>query len=236
MESSIMRYSFVTKSLIFLGLISAQLHLYSMQMVNYHSAGILPYAVMSNNEVVILLGLEPLRNNFAFDFGGKKDPEDKNNPAFTAAREGSEELLFIFDNDQTFQQLLMYKKKYQNNFMMYRTSASTYWTIVHFIENNPIVSMSNGYLTYFIKINYDPHLPAAFLARKKMPGIPPSWNEKGELYWVKLQDLIAALNQSKNLQQVDVVVNNGSKKIRLFEPVAISLKTALNNGVLKNLK
>ena len=94
---------------------------------SYHSAGILPYAIDQNNEIWLLVGLEPGRNNQAFDFGGKKDPEDNNNSAFTAAREGSEELLFIFDEDeQEFQRILNLGRAKGKNFDISKANSRTF--------------------------------------------------------------------------------------------------------------
>jgi hypothetical protein len=205
---------------------------------NYHSAGVVPYAEDSSHVLYVLIGLEPLRQNLAFDFGGKKDPEDKDHSAFTAAREGAEELLFIFDDNPSFEKILEYKQKHKSGFNLYRTSATTYWSVLKTIKQQPTGSLYQGYQTYFIKINYDPTLPTLFSARKKQYSgkLPHAWNEKGHLYWVKLTDLIAALTQSKNLDQVFVPVTQGAIKVRLFPPFAASLKSALDNGVLQSLK
>lgn len=208
--------------------------------VSYHSAGIVPYAVDQNNEAYILVGIEPGRYNQAFDFGGAKDPEDKENPAFTAAREGSEELLFIYDeNDQDFKRLLDLHYKHGKTFNLYRARSNTYERILNKINdrNTSFQSTSGGYVTYFVRISFRPQIPQLFIQRHQQYAgkLPYCWAEKNHLVWLKLKDVMHALGQSKDLRNVFVPANQG-RQAHLFYPFAQSLKTAEQNGTLKLLK
>lgn len=207
----------------------------------YHSAGVVPYAVDSANQVWILVGTEPARSHLAFDFGGKADPEDKGNPAFTAAREGAEELLFLYDeNDQEFVRLAGLAQRHGKQFNLYKANSVTYPRLLDKAQTG-FNSLSNGYMTYFVKISYRSQVPDMFEARyqKFNRQIPYSWKEKSQLYWIKLTDLINALQNARDINNVFVAGQNskvGSKKIQLFPAFAQSLRDALRNGTLNRLK
>jgi len=208
--------------------------------ISYHGAGIVPYAVDQNNEVYILVGIEPGRGNQAFDFGGAKDPEDKENPAFTAAREGSEELLFLYDeNDQDFRRLLNLHRAHGKAFNLYRARSRTYERILDKIRDRDtsFQSFSGGYVTHFVKISFRTHVPQLFKQRYQQYAgrLPYCWAEKSHLVWLKLKDVVNALGQSKDLHNIFVPTNQG-RQVHIFYPFAQSLKTADQNGTLKLLK
>lgn len=208
----------------------------------YHSAGVVPYAVDNANQVWILVGTEPARQNQAFDFGGKKDPVDKDNPLYTAAREGAEELLFLYDEtDQEFMNLIELAQKYGKNLNLHRANSITYLQLLHNINDNH-KSLSNGYMTYFVKVPYQANIPSRFEVRyRNFKGgsrkVPYNWFEKNHLYWVKLADLINALTtQNVNSMMVMAENLNGKHQIYLFPAFAHSLYDALRRGVLAQLK
>ena len=141
---------------------------------SYHSAGILPYAVDDQNNIWLLVGLEPGRNNQAFDFGGKKDPEDNNNSAFTAAREGSEELLFIYDEDeQEFQRILNLGRTKGKNFDISKANSRTFTRILDKINDKTTTfsTTARGYITYLVQVTYRPdEAPQLFAQRRQNYG------------------------------------------------------------------
>ncbi len=208
----------------------------------YHSAGIVPYALDNANQVWILVGTEPARHNQAFDFGGKKDPVDKDNPLYTAAREGAEELLFLYDEtDQEFMHLIELAQKYGKNLNLHRANSITYLQLLHNMNDN-YKSLSNGYMTYFVKIPYQVDIPNRFEARYRKfsngnKRVPNNWFEKNYLYWIKLTDLINALT-TQNVQSMIVTAENskGKRQIYLFPSFAQSLYDALRRNILAQLK
>lgn len=208
----------------------------------YHSGGVLPYAIDKSNQVWVLVGTEPARHNQAFDFGGKKDSVDKDNPLYTAAREGAEELLFLYDEtDQEFMHLIEQAQKYGKNFNPYKANSITYLQLMHNMSDNLRI-LSNGYMTYFVKIPYQPNIPDRFEARYKKFAhgnikVPYNWFEKNSLYWVKLTDLIKALT-TQNINNIMVQAENskGKRQISLFPSFANSLNDALRRGILAQLK
>lgn len=221
-------------------LISPLLAMHQARNFHYHSAGVVPYAV-DNNQVWILVGTEPARHNQAFDFGGKKDPEDKNNPAFTGAREGTEELLFMYDeSDQEFIRLANLFTAHGRNFNLYKANSVTYPRLLDKIQNG-FNSFSNGYMTYFVKISYRPQIPDMFENRRQKfsKNIPYAWMEKNQLYWIKLSDLINTLKNVRDFNSVWVPAQSqkrGTVNIQLFPSFAQSLSVALHNGTLARLK
>ena len=195
---------------------------------NYHSAGVTPYAVDSTNKKWVLLGLEPLRGNQAFDFGGKKDPEDHNEPRYTAAREGTEELLFLLDDQTNFNRIVSIYNKHPRDFELYKANSTTYNSLREAMKTSPS-SIARGYVTYFVKINYDPNIPQNFTDRRKSQRLPGSWIEKNQLVWIPVNDLIDALKKSQDDNAIYV------RGIKIFPHVALSLRAALQNGTLAQL-
>jgi hypothetical protein len=232
-------------STMFFAIIFCVASLYAMQ-VHYHSAGVVPYAVDSANQVWVLVGTEPARHHQAFDFGGKKDPVDKDDPLYTAAREGAEELLFLYDEtDQEFIHLVELALRYGKNINLNRANSITYLQFLHNMNNNH-KSLSNGYMTYFVKIPYQADIPTRFETRYKnfkdavLPGnkrVPYNWFEKSQLYWVKLTDLINALT-TQNIHNITLTAENskGKRQIYLFPAFARSLYDALRRGILAQIK
>ncbi len=195
---------------------------------NYHSAGILPYAIDANKTKWVLVGLEPLRGNQAFDFGGKKDPEDNNNARYTAAREGTEELLFLFDDASNFNRIVGIHAKHPRDFKLYKAKSATYDFFREAMKKSPS-STSRNYVTFFVKINYDQSIPQNFVNRHESQRLPRSWIEKNQLVWLPLNKIINELQRNPN---DNAIIVNG---IKLFPYFAQSLRTALQNGTLAQL-
>lgn len=195
---------------------------------NYHSAGILPYAIDANKNKWILVGIEPLRGNQAFDFGGKKDPEDNNNARYTAAREGTEELLFLLDDATNFNRIVGIHAKHPRDFELHKANSTTYHFLRETMKKSPS-SLARGYVTFFVKINYDPMIPQNFVNRRKSQRLPGSWIEKNQLVWLPLNQIINELQKNPNDNAISI---NG---IKLFPYFAQSLRTALQNGTLAQL-
>lgn len=201
----------------------------------YHSAGILPYAI-DGNRVLLLVGLEPFRNNQAFDFGGKADPEDNNNPRYTAAREGAEEMLFLFDqNSQEFERILTLYKTHGKKFELHKANARTYKYFTETLKSSPTV-ISRDYITFFAKVDYNPALSKLFADRHNTFGsrLPSSWREKNRLVWLELNEVVKAL--SKNPDDNNLWVNSNQGMIKIFPHFAGSLRTAWKNGVFNQLR
>ena len=195
---------------------------------NYHSAGILPYAIDTNNTKWVLAGIEPLRGNQAFDFGGKKDPEDNNNPRYTAAREGTEELLFLLDDATNFNRIVGIHAKHPRDFELHKANSFTYHTFRENMKKSPS-SLARDYVTFFVKINYDPSIPQNLVNRRKSQRLPGSWIEKNQLIWLPLNEIINELQRNSNDNAILV------RGIKLFPYFATSLRTALQNGTLAQL-
>lgn len=207
----------------------------------YHSAGVLPYAIDKTNQIWVLVGTEPARHNQAFDFGGKKDSVDKDNPLYTGAREGAEELLFLYDEtEQEFMHLIEQAQKYGKNFNPYKANSITYLQLMHNMNDNLRI-LSNGYMTYFVKVPYQFDIPDRFETRYRKfargRNAPYNWFEKNALYWVKLTDLTKALT-TQNINNIVVPAENskGKRQISLFPSFAHSLYDALSRGTLAQLK
>lgn len=199
----------------------------------YHSAGFAPYAIDTNNKKWILVGLEPFRGNQAFDFGGKKDDEDHDDSRYTAAREGTEELLFLFDVTDNFNRIVKIYNSHKNDFKLYKAGSSTYDFLRAAMKNSP-TSLSRGYVTYFVKIDYNPTLPQNFINRRKSQMLPSAWIEKNQLVWLPLDEIIRALNTHNDDSRLYVQSSHGA--IKLFPHFAQSLRTALKNGTLAQLQ
>jgi hypothetical protein len=196
----------------------------------YHAAGVLPYAIDANNKAWLLLGSEDIKSGQVSDFGGGKDYDDKDDSAVTAAREGCEELLFMFDEEtKTFPALLKSKLSHCFDF----NASATYKLLLHDIKHNKTSynSTFNGYVTHFVKIPYNTHLPTDFHARKKKYSskLPFCWNEKVSLYWVPLEEILIAIAKSKDLNSV--YINTPHGYVQLFAPFVESILAAKKNKI-----
>jgi hypothetical protein len=198
---------------------------------NYQAAGIIPYAFDNQNQAWILIGCEDIKNCQASDFGGGKDYEDNDEGKKTAAREGCEELLFIFDKDLKFNQLL--NTKYTNTFNF--QNSDTYNYLLQRLNDQSCLQSiyDNYYITYFIQINLNKDLPKLFYTRlcQFKYKLPFCWAEKTYLHWLKLSDVLNAINNNS----FSIFDQQTGKEIILFKPFVESLKAAYYNGALNSL-
>lgn len=213
---------------------------------SYAAAGILPFAVDSNGNVHLLVGLEnrsfkngPVKT-YAMDFGGKIDAQDNNNPAYSAAREGAEELAFIYDETPAdFQRVLNVRKKYGQGFNVNASGARTYKRILEKIQKDEITgnpalynNNNNFYIMYFPRFSFR-DVNQLFQNRIRQYGaqIPHDWHEKNQLVWLPVNDVIKAI-QARTNWQTPLVVNG----ITIWPYFADSLIQAYQRGILNNLR
>jgi len=216
------RYFFHTKFVLI-----TILALQTAQLAGYHAAGVVPYAKKENNEIILLLGCEAIKGGQICDFGGGKDWDDGENPAITAAREGSEELMFMLDEDADFPHLL--QKKLANAFDCNKTKTYNHMLSTITKNGTGYSSEYNGYVTHFVEIPYNKNLPKKFVQRKGKyeSKLPFCWNEKITMSWVPLQDIMNAVSKSKDCYSV--YINTACGNTQLFPLFVESLKAAQKN-------
>lgn len=213
----------------------------------YKAAGILPFGVAPNGNVHLLAGLEKrsFRNGpfqiYAMDFGGKIDPQDNNNPIYSAAREGAEELTFIYDESPAdFQKILDAYKKFGRTFNVNASGARTYQRILQKIQKDEVTGQpalynnnNNFYIMYFPRFSYR-DTNQLFQNRINQYGarIPHEWHEKSQLVWLPVKDVINAIKARGNNWQAPLVVNG----ITIWPYFADSLIQAYQRGILENLR
>lgn len=204
----------------------------SQAMAHYHAAGVLPYAYDSKGNIKVLMGLSSVHGDQASDFGGLRDDIDALNPIRTAAREGCEELMFIYDPTSSFKGLLELRNLYGKGFNLFKATSATYTLILSKLTPDCPFSVSSKYCMYFINISYQEDLPKLFLKRKaKYKGLlPKCWNETVKLVWEDLEEVLKAIDTPRSFGPVKI---NGYS---LYEPFVQSLKAARDTGILKNLK
>lgn len=198
---------------------------------SYHAAGVLPYAVDAHGKVSFLLGLSSVHRDQASDFGGLRDDIDDYYPKKTAAREGCEELMFIFDDNSSFEKILTLRKKYGKNFDISKAQSASYKQLAAAISKNCLYSASNNYLMHFIEIPYQKDLPELFQQRKSSHAglLPHCWNETLKLVWIRCDELFQAIDNRKPYGPV--VIRN----ISLYEPFVQSLITARAHGIIRHI-
>lgn len=188
----------------------------------YKAAGVLPYAIDKNGVTQVLLGLSSVHNNEASDFGGLKDREDLNQSAVTAAREGCEELMFIWDNDAQFKQLVTLKNKYRHHFDITKAHSVTYENLLQAINKDSTQSViTHDYRMYLIPIEYDKELPQKLHNRRAHYNgtLSSCWQETTQLVWVDLNALVNAITTTNSILFND-------KKITVYYPFACSFLAA----------
>lgn len=212
---------------------------------SYKAAGILPFAVDSNSNVHLLVGIEnrSFKNGpvqaYAMDFGGKIDAQDNNNPAYSAAREGAEELAFIYDETPAdFKRVLDARKKFGKTFNVNASGARSYKRILQKIKQDEISGKpalynnnNNFYIMYFPRFSFR-DVNQLFQTRINQYGaqIPHDWHEKNRLVWLPVKDVINAIKAKTNWQ-APLVVNG----ITIWPYFADSLIQAYQRGILENL-
>lgn len=164
----------------------------------YKGAGILPYAQGPDGQTYFLLGLSSVHHNHASDFGGLRDAVDGFDPRVTAAREASEELMFLLDSDQQFEQLIQDRELFGSESSV--AHSATYSSFYHLLcAHGPCPSVEyHGYTMYILPIDYRADLPDLLERRKALYGhrVTSCWNETTRLVWVNAQSLISAVSGS----------------------------------------
>lgn len=196
----------------------------------YHAAGVLPYAVGADGTLKFLLGLSSVHHNQASDFGGLQDEIDKNNPQKTAAREGCEELMFIFDKNLMFEKILESYNKYKKLFDLSKIQSVSYNQLLTAIHKAHF-SISNNYIMYFINIPYQKNLPDLFKQRKAnyKELLSSCWDETVRLVWVDVDELFDAINNRSHFGSVII------KDFSLYEPFVKSLVAARSQNIISNI-
>jgi len=196
----------------------------------YHAAGVLPYAYDQHGAVKILVGVSSVHGNKATDFGGLKDSEDGNNPYWTAAREGCEELMFILDQQSDFEEILKKRNKHGKQFDIFKAQSKTHTYLLTQLHRKKscFCSSSNNYLMHFIQIDYQENLPALFEQRKKRytSTVPYCWDETVKLVWLDLKKVLEAVTAKKHKNKLEV---------ELYGPFAQSLRAALSTGIIERI-
>lgn len=212
---------------------------------SYKAAGVVPYA-RYNGKTYLLLGFAKVGASAGkwAQFGGGKDPIDNNNPLYTAAREGAEELSFMFDTDQNLNHLINIKNKYGHGCRLDKAGSFTYQT---FLNTNGMYQKTShaGYPIFFPRIIYDSLLPSSFLTRLQNYGktLPFSWKETERIGWISVQDFVDALDDAfkkdpkHGEKHVYVTVTNGGASYtwHIWEGLAGKFKDSSVRQALRNL-
>lgn len=145
-----------------------------------YSAGILPYAKY-NDKVYFLLGRDT--DNKWSDFGGRCEPNDRNEWEITACREFFEESLgSVFSYDYA-------KKNIKNNKKTKMIKS--------------ITPSGYDYYMYLMKINYDNNIRTKFLSTRNfisgLSTIDKKYLEKNDIRWVSMETLLYTITEEKSL-------------------------------------
>lgn len=198
----------------------------------YKGAGILPYAQGPDGHTYFLLGLSRVHHDHASDFGGLRDAADGFNPLVTAAREASEELMFLFDSDQQFEQLIQDRNLFGADSPIDHSHTYSY-LYNRMCELSPCPSVEyHGYTMYFMPIDYRADLPELLERRKALYGhrLTSCWNETTRLVWVPAESLLSAVSGS-----VDHSLPVAYGSITLYRYFAASLYRAYRWHLLPEL-
>lgn len=185
---------------------------------------------MVRGKVKVLLGLSSVHDDQASDFGGLRDAIDCYNPGQTAAREGCEELMFIFDHEADFKRLLVLRNTYGKKFDIVQASSSTYGHLYNGMDDG-LSTFSDGYIMYFVNIPYQKNLSQLFLQRKALYEglLPHCWDETVRLVWVDIDELFEAIDIRDLFRPVKI------EDFNLYEPFVRSIKVARDQGIIGNL-
>jgi hypothetical protein len=194
----------------------------------HYAAGILPYAVDGSGKIKILLGSSSVHADQLSDFGGLADASDNGCSQVTAAREGCEELMFIFDKETDFKRILVLRNRFKKKFDITKAASSTYDYLIKVIHTGCPYVINNGYVMYFVQIPYQEDMTQRFLERKELYRglLPRCWNETVKFLWVDLDTLLEVMNK-KYSKPVDY---------RLYNPFVKSLKMAHEQNIIAGLQ
>lgn len=163
----------------------------------YYSAGILPYIINENNELLFLLGKD--RRQKWSDFGGKSEIIDNNNSKNTAAREFFEETCGSV--------CTLYKISHylNNNDIMYVKGKSytnkDYY--MYLLDMKKVISNTNAIVDIF-KQN------TRFVKRSNCD---MKYIEKHSLMWIKSEDMFDVVNEDMLRQVFYRTLHTNKEKI-----------------------
>jgi len=157
----------------------------------YHSAGIIPYTYDENFKAYLLLGRESKKG--WTDFGGEREKNDTDNPTdtvcnpqITAAREFTEETHALF---WKLKNNIPIKKQIDKSDIQNATEE----TLSHFIPGKTGLVRSTGHSGHWI---YFVSFPKIDPEKFKTAPAGSGGNEKFEMRWVALDDLMQKINSS----------------------------------------
>ncbi len=223
-------------SMLWIALIGAFTGPLTAENYSYHAAGVLLYAHDDAGRTKILLGLSSVHGDEASDFGGLMDDIDRYRPELTAAREGCEELMFLFDSDSAFHELLLLRNKYKKNFDIAKAPSGSYKYLLNALADGCPYSLSEGYIMHFVKIPYQEHLPAVFSRRKSLYKtlykgcLPHCWNETLSLVWADLDEVYTAIRMRASFEPITI------KGCTLYEPFVKSLLVAESQKIILKIQ
>ena len=189
--------------------------------VGYHGAGIIPYAV-NDGKLYFLLGIfsnglskDPKKfvSYYSSYFGGTKKPGDNENPYFTASREASEQLFFIFDPD------IILEKWNKITLKKTITFDTFYKKIKHL--NTPKIDV-DGFYIYFVPISYCDEIYTLFLYRdiyKNRDTDFPDHKLIVDLKWIPMEKLLDHLMSYKLTDLATQIKNE-----KIFDKINLGLQ------------
>lgn len=201
--------------------------IFAKKELQYRAAGVLPYAFDGNGTMQFLVGLSSVHGDQASDFGGLRDDEDNNDPVHTAAREGCEELMFIFDANESFEKLSVLADKHGKDFDVRKANSATY-QMLYAAAKKASYSFSNNYRMYLVPIDYQENIVGRFQKRKDAyeRKLRSCWNETTSLAWIAADAIFQKIDTR---QDTDSIVING---VTLYEPFVQSLIVARSQGII----
>lgn len=210
----------------FLGLLTP--HIHAEGTTSYHAAGVLPYAIDGTGRVKILLGASSVHKNQLSDFGGLRDEIDGYSPQRTAAREGCEELMFIFDGERAFKKIVSLRNTFKKKFDITKARSRSYKRLRNAMFHACPRVTNSGYIMHFIQIPYDETISTTFDKRKGLYQtlVPKCWNETVALVWVDLDDLLSAIHATAE-PKLPIIAG-----FKLYKPFVQSLVAAYKNSVI----
>lgn len=195
---------------------------------SYRAAGVLPYALGADGKVKFLLGVSSVHHNQVTDYGGLRDEIDKHHPKWTAAREGCEELMFLFDDNCAFEKIVALRNKQGKRFDAFKAGSQSYNQLFSSMSNAHF-SVSDNYIMYFITLRFDESIPEVFRQRKSCyeGSLPDCWDETVKLIWVDADELFDVIDNKRILR---------IQNFNLYEPFVKSLVMARKQGIIAEIK
>lgn len=167
-----------------------------------YSAGILPFCIDDDGNILFLLGKDTCENSWS-DFGGRSENRDYGNKITTAAREFYEESMGTICNIHQIKMLLKDKK----NFTMITTKT---------LNGSP-------YYTFVTKIQYKDY-SKEFQKRREFniySNIDKKYLEKKEVRWVTKETLLNSLDTDDLICLRHVFKSTMKKKKSLIADIGV---------------